>query len=174
MSVWTFLVGLAVCVALAACSDGSERATPPLNHVADAQTGYAADIPPGWHTRFQTLGQLNSFTAEFEPGLIDDEDRAGCAGSDLTFVHLAIIDGDKPPRADDAVPRPQHFSARSGTGLIPDDPSQCGTRDQFIGFTDQGRSLWAFIAFGRNASPDRIDQAYAILESLHVTEPSSR
>jgi hypothetical protein len=92
-----------------------------------------------------------------------------------TGISVALVEGAfEMPGAPPVVPRPARFERDDGNGSMAD-PSwpPCSPRHQTIRFTDAGRELTATMVVAPGVSPARVDEAYAILDSLRFTAEES-
>jgi len=159
--------------------------------VSDEDMGFSIAVPPGWTVDElgYDLAEYNEncgssrcgdqrignpfaadgvqFRARFGADFISDED--GCSRSDNEVVFVSVREG--AGRTPGTVrKRPARFGAQDGTGIQSGYTDQeCDSTGQAISFTDNGRTLVASLAFGRDAAPDHVAQAYEMLDSIFVT-----
>jgi hypothetical protein len=149
-----------------------------------ASRGLTVKLAPGWQaTRTSLTPHLTdprevlavaTFPLRYRP--TGCAHVAGSALEDLgptdAFITLQERGTDPGSSWADFPPRPAHFGPQLGGAS---EASACVPSarfaDHWFGFTDGGRHFHAEVAFGPEASAATRDQAWAILDSLHV-DPS--
>jgi hypothetical protein len=133
-------------------------------------TGVTAVLPPGWRgdiapgaldqimfvQRDPTRGPDEALVDECEPGYPQR----------LTIrMTEGLGRGPTPP----PVARPKAFTARTGH-IDPDDGADtCYVHGQYVAFKDHGRTLAVEVAIGKDVTDKQLQDAYSILDSVHVS-----
>jgi hypothetical protein len=139
---------------------------PQEHDLNDAERGFSVTISDGWHSEEPEDDPNTLFVAwngKFAPSSdpIDcDEERAFKA---RVWV-MNAFPGNEPNRAPGA-----RFDESSGTGLVAGTAGyECGEREQSIVWSESGRRLQAGVLVGNDAGSSSLEDAYDILNSLHI------
>jgi hypothetical protein len=167
------MVGLMLVLAIGStawCASGDESSSEASGHaIGPNGTGVTAVLPPGWRGDVtpSTFGRILLATPTVEPDA-DEPSFDECEAGYRKRLTLSVFDGRGLTAAPSPVKRPEAFTKRFGRLDQGEGSDTCYVHFQFGAFRDRGRTLSFQLDIGKDVTDAQLQEAYAILDSIHV------
>jgi hypothetical protein len=164
------LLALAVGSTVWFASGGDDELAKPKGPLTGPNgTGVTAVLPAGWTGSIP--GSFELFAAERAPEpQADQGEGLECEPGYTKILRIRMSEGGDGPVEVPVVPRPGRFTGKAGRVDDSEGGDTCWVRDQYIAFTDHGRTFYVDLGIGRGITDEELQEAYSMLDSLTIKD----